>query len=52
MGEFKRIPQYTTYLFQEKTLSESTSKWKQISYEKSALTQVNPNMNKSNQFRE
>ena len=39
MGEFKRIPQYTMYLFQEKMLSKFASIWKQICYEKNRLIQ-------------
>ena len=39
MREFKRIPQCTMYLFQKKMLSEFTSKWEQISYEKNGLIQ-------------
>ena len=37
MREFKRIPQCTMYLFQKKMLSEFTSEWEQISYEKNGL---------------
>lgn len=39
MREFKRIPQCTMYLFQKKMLSEFTSEWEQISYEKNGLIQ-------------
>ena len=39
MREFKRIPQCTMYLFQKKMLSEFTSEWEQISYEKNNLIQ-------------
>lgn len=39
---YERVQTYTsvsTYLFQKKMLSEFTSKWKQISYEKNGLMQ-------------